>query len=219
VIAKEILSNDIMPLRVDDNCAQAMTMMSIYHVSDLPAVEDNMLLGLVSEDDVTTTNPDKLIGDFVLSQSYIYVSEDEHIFEILGKLAENKISVIPVLNKEEKYLGLITQEDLVKSYANSFSFKEPGSIIVIKIGKSEYSLSEVSRVIEMEGATVLASFISMLGETANILVTLKVNQLEISSILATLERYEYDIHATFSEDEYESDLKSRYDMLMTYLNV
>jgi len=219
VIAKEIISNDILALRPDDNCAQAMTMMSIYHVSNLPVVEEDTLLGLVSEDQVTSTNPDNKISDFHLSQSYIFVSEDEHIFEILGKLAANKISVIPVLNKEEKYLGLITQEDLIKYYADTFSFKEPGSIVVIKISKGEYSLSEVSRVIEMEGATVLASFVTSLPDNSSMLLTLKLNQLEISTILSALERYEYDIHATFAEDEYESDLKSRYDLLMTYLNV
>lgn len=219
MIAKEIISNDILALRQDDNCAQAMTMMSIYHVSNLPVVEGDQLLGLVSEDQVTSTNPENKISDFHLSQSHIFVLEEEHIFEILGKLAANKISVIPVLNREEKYLGLITQEDLIKYYANTFSFKEPGSIVVIKVSKGEYSLSEVTRVIEMEGATVLASFVTSLVDSPHMLLTLKLNQLEISTILAALERYEYDVHATFAEDEYESDLKSRYDLLMTYLNV
>ncbi len=219
MIAKEIVSNDILALRADDNCAQAMTMMSIYHVSDLPVVEDEKLLGLVSEDQVTSTNPDNKMSDFHLNQAYIFVSEDEHIFEILGKLAENKISVIPVVSHDEKYLGLITQEHLIKYYANTFSFKEPGSIIVVKVSKAEYSLSEVTRVIEMEGATILASFITSLPESPSLLLTLKLNQLEISKILAALERYDYDVHATFAEDEYESDLQSRYDLLMTYLNV
>lgn len=219
MIAKEILTKDILPLRPDDNCAQAMTMMSVYHVSNLPVVEDNTLLGLVSEDDVTTVDPDKKISTFRLSKNFIYVSEHEHVFEVLGKLAENKISVIPVLDKDEKYQGLITQESLIKFYANTYSFKEPGSIIVIKINKNEYSLSELTRVIEMEGPIVLASFITSIPNDTNILVTLKISYQEISKVVAALERYEYDIHGMFTEDEYESDLKSRYDLLMTYLNV
>jgi len=220
LIAKEIITTDILPLRPEDNCAQAMTMMSIYHVSDLPVVTDEAtLLGMVSEDQASSTNPDTLISSFRLSQSNLYVTLDEHVFEILGKLAHNKISVIPVLNKEDKYVGLIAQEQLIRFYANTFSFKEPGSIIVLKVNKNDYSLSEVSRVIEMEGASILASFITALQDTPHLLLTLKVNFQEISKILAALERYDYDIHATFTEDEYESDLKSRYDLLMTYLNV
>ncbi len=219
MIAKEVITNDILPLRPTDNCAQAMTMMSIYHVSDLPVVDGNKLLGMVSEDDVTTTDPDNLLSEFQLNQSYAFVTLDEHIFEILGKLAEYKISVIPVINKEEEYAGLISQEAIIKYYANSFSFKEPGGIIVIKTSKSDYSLSEITRVIEMEGPTILASFISSVDDRSDLLLTLKLNRNEISKVLAALERYGYDIHATFSEDEYESDLRSRYDQLMSYLNV
>jgi len=219
VIAKEITTNEVLPLRPDDNCAQAMTMMSIYHVSDLPVVKDNELLGMISEDQVSSTDLDTKISSFHLSQSYIFVTVDEHIFEILGKMAANNLTVMPVVNHEDKYIGMITQEELIKYYADTFSFKEPGSIIVIESTKTEYSLSEITRVLEMEGASILASFISTLADSPNLLVTLKVNLQEISKLLSALERYDYRIHATFSEDEYESDLKSRYDLLMTYLNV
>lgn len=219
MLAKELVTEDILPLLPTNNCGQAMSMMSIYHVSDLAVVEGQKLLGMVSEDDVTSTEPDTLISSFRLSPSYAFVKEDQHIFEVLGRLAENKISVIPVVDKEEKYLGVISQENLVKYYADTFSFKEPGTIIVLKIHKKDYSLSEVTRVIEQEGALVLASFITVLTDSAHLLLTLKINQLDINTILQALGRYEYDIHATFAEDEYVSDLKDRYDMLMTYLNV
>ena len=219
MIAKNILTKDILALRPTDTAAQAMTMMSIYHVADLPVVEGDKLLGMVSEDQVTTVDPDTEMSTFRLAQSYIYASEDEHIFEILGKLADNRISVIPVLSNDEEYVGMITQKALIQYYANTYSFKEVGSIVVIKVLKNEYSLSEVTRVIEMEGASILAAFISTVPDSNHLLVTLKINQQEISTILAALERYDYDIHATFAEDEYTSDLKSRYDLLMTYLNV
>lgn len=219
MIAREIVTSDVLPLKPGDNCAQAMTMMSIYHVSDLPVVENGELLGMVSEDEVSSVDPDTLISTFRLTQSYVFVSEEQHVFEILGKLAECKISVIPVLNKNEKYTGLITQESLIRYYANTYSFTEPGSIIVIKVGKREYSLSEMSRVIEMEGGTIMSSFVTSLTSSDSLLVTLKINQQEMNQILQALERYDYDIHATFAEDEYHSDLKNRYDMLMTYLNI
>ncbi len=219
MIAKNILTSDILPLRPTDTAAQAMTMMSIYRVGDLPVVEDDRLLGMVGEDQVNSVDVNSEMSSFRLGQSYIYASDTEHIFEILGKLAENRISVIPVLDNNEQYLGMITQEALLQYYANTYSFKEVGSIVVIKVLKNEYSLSEMTRVIEMEGATILASFISTVPDSNHLLVTLKINQHEISTILAALERYEYDIHATFAEDEYTSDLKSRYDLLMTYLNV
>ncbi len=219
MIAKEIISTDILPLRPDDNCAQAVTMMSVYRVSNLPVVVENKLLGVLTEEDVSSQDSDKLISDFTLAQSHIFVSDQEHIFDILAKLTMNKLSVIPVLDKDEKYVGMITQESLLNYYASTYAFKEPGSILVIKTTKADYSLSEMTRVIEMEGALVLSSFVTSSYDSSNLLVTLKLNQMEIGKIVTALERYDYDIHAAFTEDSYQSDLKSRYDLLMRYLNV
>ena len=219
MIAKEIISTDILPLRPEDNCAQAVTMMSVYRVSNLPVVVENELLGVLTEEDVSSQDSDKLISDFTLAQSHIFVSDQEHIFDILAKLTMNKLSVIPVLDKDEKYVGMITQESLLNYYASTFAFKEPGSILVIRTTKADYSLSEMTRVIEMEGALVLSSFVTSSYDSSNLLVTLKLNQMEIGKVVTALERYDYDIHAAFTEDSYQSDLKSRYDLLMRYLNV
>ncbi len=219
MIAKELISNDILPLNLNDTCAQAMSMMSVYRVKDLPVVEDNNLLGMVSEDSVSTVDPDTLIADTHLNKSYIYIEMTDHIFEVLSRLAQNNITVVPVVDNEEKFLGIISQEDLIKYYANTFSFKEPGSIIVIETTKNGYILSEVARVVELENAVIISSFITSSEDTENILLTIKVNQQEISNIVSALERYDYKVSASFVEDEYADDLKDRYDLLMNYLNV
>lgn len=219
MIAKELISNDILPLNQTDNCAQAMSMMSVYRIKDLPVVNNGMLLGMVSEDIVSTVDPDTLIGEVQLNKTYLYVEESDHVFEVLSRLAQNNITVVPVVGDEDEFLGLISQEDLIKYYANTFSFKEPGSIVVIETTKAGYSLSEVSRIIELENSVIISSFITSSEDTENILLTIKVNQQEISNIISALERYDYKVSASFVEDEYADDLKDRYDLLMNYLNV
>lgn len=219
MIAKELISNDILPLNQKDNCAQAMSMMSVYRIKDLPVVEGQELLGMVSEDTVSTIDPDTLISEVHLNKSYIYVEPSDHIFEVLSRLAQNNFTVVPVVDHEEKFMGIISQEDLIKYYANTFSFKEPGSIIVLETTKNDYSLSEVARVVEHENAVVISSFITNAEDSQSILLTIKVNQQEISNIISALERYDYKVSASFVEDEYSDDLKDRYDLLMSYLNV
>jgi len=219
MIAKELISNLILPLDPKDTLAQALTIMSIYHVKHLPIVENNNLIGILSEDDATTNNPDTLVKDIPTSSTYTFVNKNDHVFEILGRLAQNKMTMVPVVDEEEKFVGIITQEDLITYYANSFSFKEPGSIVVIETSRREYSLSEVSRVIELENAAILSTFITALENTEALLLTIKINQQEISNIITALERYDYNIKASFTEDEFEDNLKDRYDQLMNYLNV
>jgi len=219
MIAKELISNLIMPLSPGDTLEQALTIMSIYHVKHLPIVENDKLLGILSEDDATTNNPDTTIGNISTSKTYAFVSRNDHVFEILARLAQNKMTTVPVVDEQENFVGIVTQDDLITYYADSFSFKEPGSIVVIETSRREYSLSEVSRVIELENAAILSTFITAIENTEVLLLTIKINQQEISTIISALERYDYNIKASFTEDEFEDNLKDRYDQLMNYLNV
>lgn len=219
MIAKEIISDLVLALSPDDTVTQALSMMSIYHVRDLPVVSNGILLGTISEEDATTVHPDTLIRDIRINNSYNFSKAGDHIFEVLGTMAKNNTTIIPVVDDEERYIGIVTQEDLVSFYANSFSFTEPGAIIVIETSKRGYSLSELARIIELENASVLASFISYMPDSEAILLTLKLNTRELGTILASLERYDYKIKASFTEREYNDDLQDRYDQLMSYLNI
>lgn len=219
MIAKELISNLILPLSPSDTLEEALTIMSIYHVKHLPIVENENLVGILSEDDATTNDPGTYVRDIPTSSAYSFVSKNDHVFEILGRLAQNKMTTVPVVDEDEKFVGIVTQEDLVKYYANSFSFKEPGSIVVIETSRREYSLSEVCRVIEYENASILSTFLTAIENTEVLLLTIKINQQEISTIITALERYGHNIKASFTEDEFEDNLKDRYDQLMNYLNV
>lgn len=219
MIAKDLISTDVLPLIPENNVTQALSMMSVYHIRHLPVVKDNILLGILSEDNATSVDPDTKIRDIQISSSYIYVSVNDHIFEVLSRMAENNMTIVPVVDEQERFLGIVSQEDLIKYFASTFSFKEPGSIIIIESTKKGYVLSEVVRVIELENATVISSFITSLHDSQTTLLTLKINQQEISDILTALERYDYKVRASFTEEEYVDDLKDRYDQLMNYLNV
>lgn len=219
MIAKDLISNNIIPLIPEDSVAQALSMMSIYHLEHLPVVKDHILLGVLSEDAATTSHPDHKIRDIKIDSSYIYVDSEDHIFEILSKLAENKLTIMPVVDKNNNFLGIVSQKDLINFLSNTFSFKEPGSIIVIETTRKGYSMSEVARVIELENAAIIASFITSSIDSEETLLTIKINQMEISDVLAALERYDYKIRASYTEDAHIDDLRDNYDQLMHYLNV
>jgi CBS domain-containing protein len=219
MIAKELISDMIMPLYPDDTVDQVLSMMSIYHVKHMAVVSNGILLGILSEEDATNVHPNTPLRDVKLSNTYAYVKASDHIFDVLSNMAENRTSIIPVVDDEEKFIGIITQEDLISYYANSFSFTEPGSIIVIETTRRGYSLSEIARIVEMENTAILASFLSVVDNSELVYLTLKLNKSEISSIIATLDRYEYKVSASFTEEENSDDLKDRYDQLMNYLNV
>ena len=114
---------------------------------------------------------------------------------------------------------MITQEELLQYYANSFSFTEPGGIIVLEMNRIDYSLSEIARIAEAENVSILSAYLTSNPDTTKVYVTIKINQQEIQNLIATFERYDFTIKASFTEETYLEDLKERYDALMSYLNV
>lgn len=219
MIAKDLISYELSPLRMEDTGEESITMMSIFHVKHLPIVNDTQFLGLLSEEIILNNDMDEPIGSYSLGLARPFAKETDHIFEVMSKMAVGKLTVIPIVNDDDEYLGLITMEDLIQYYAGSFSFSEPGSILVISTAKPNYSLAEISRIIESENAAILSTFLTSEENSNMVQVTLKINKQDINAIIASFQRFDYDITASFSDYEYIDDLKERYDALMSYLNV
>lgn len=219
MIARELISHLIHPLRTSDTGEQALTYLQVYHLKHLPIVNNELLLGTISEEDITTSPIDEPIGSFSLGLNKAFVRDSDHLFEVMNVMANHKLTVIPVVDQKDNYLGLITLEDLIQYYARSFSFSEPGAIIVIELQKSDYSLAEISRIIESENTLVLSSFLTHDEGTKKMYVTLKTNQTEVQHLQATLERFGYTIKATFSDEGYFESLQDHYDAFLHYLNV
>lgn len=219
MIAYQLISETIAPLHLNDTGEQALTMMSIYHVKHLPVVSKDKLIGIISEDEIMANDLEKHIKDYELMGNKPFVVEKDHLFEVLSKIAEHRLTVMPVADSEMFYLGSIKQEDLIIYHANSFSFKEPGSVVVLETEKRNYSLAEISRIVEEENGTILSTFLTAEDNSDLVLVTLKIAAENFQGILSSFERYEYVLKGSFVEDDFKDSLQERYDALMTYLNV
>ena len=74
-----------------------------------------------------------------------YVFEDQHVYDVIRQVYEQKLSLIPVLDHKNHYLGSITLQCLVKYFARLAAVDNPGGIIVLEMGIRDYSLSEIAR--------------------------------------------------------------------------
>ena len=219
MIAKTLVSNEIIPLRTSDSGNEALSIMNEFGVRHLPIVNNKQLLGLISEDDILNFDVEEAVGSYRLSTFRPYVKESDHLYEVIKVLSQQKLTLMPVINVDEEYVGLISQEDLIHYFARIGSFTESGSIVVLAVNRRDYSLVEIARIVESEGAVILSSFVTSNLDSMSIDVTLKINRPDLGSIIATFNRFEYTIKATFSEEQYNNTIKERYDMLMSYLNV
>lgn len=217
--AEFLISNTIIPLRTSDTGEDALEMMNDFYVRHLPIVNNKQLLGLISEDDILNFDVKEPIGSYSLSLLRPYAHASDHLYEVMRLLAESHLTVIPVVNDEGDYIGLITQEDLLKYFARTASFAERGSILVLEMSRHDYSLAEICRIVESESALIISSFITSHPDSTRIDVTVKINRQNVQNIVATLERFDYHIKASFNESEYIDSLQERYDALMSYLKI
>lgn len=221
MIATDFISDSITYVKNDYSGEQVLTLMNVFQVKHLPVIDNNrVLLGLISDDDVLIRSYDQPIVEYKLQYKQVQVGPDQHIYDIIHLLSKRDISLIPVV-EENKYIGSIRKQDVISFLGKSFSFSYPGSIIELIIQNRNYSLAEISRIIEAENAKILSVFIAEAGEDNNRLkVVLKINKQDISTIIAAFERFEYEIDASYTDhNEYGDLLRERYDALMRYLNV
>lgn len=219
MIAEHLISDDILPLQVTDTGNYALEVMSDFYLRHLPVVSANQLVAIVSEDQLLDADPLASIKTYDLPLQPIFVKRSAHLYDVMRILGEHKLTVVPVLDDELSYLGIITLEDLIRFFAESSSFREPGSIVVLEMGRHDYSLSEIARIVESEGAVILSSFLQSFKDSNRIQVTIKINGQQISAIIGTFERFDYVVKASFNEIELQNALKERYDSLINYLNV
>ena len=219
MVAKELISQTLLPIQTSDSGDEALSMMQVYHVRHLPIVNFEKLLGVISEEDILIHDTKEAIGTYRLSFLRPYCYENEHLFEVMTKKGKMQLTIIPVIDRDENYLGIITMENLLHYFATHFSFSDPGSILVLEMSRGNYSLAEVARITESEDITILSSFVNNMPDTSLMYVTLKLNRQDINALKSTFERFGYQISASFSEVEYHDGLKERYDLLMSYLNV
>ena len=217
--AIDLITDEIPPLMHTDSGAKALSWMEEFKVSHLPVLKSGNFVGLISEADLLDqVNLDQTLDVLFQHLPRPYSYAGDHIYQVLARVSELKLSLIPILDQEEKYLGCTSVHNLLTLIGNTGSIKENGGILVLEMARPDYSMAEIAQIVESNDAKILSSYIMSSPDSTNVEVTLKINTIELDRIIRSFERYEYIIKASFQKSQFSEDLKFRYDTLMNYLN-
>ena len=218
--AFELISEQIPPLVHTDTGEKAMIFMDEFKVSHLPVLKNGHFVGLVSESEILDRLEIQQTLDHLFQHlNRPYVHEKSHIYEVLTKMSDERLSVIPILDEQENYIGCASIYEVMTQLAKTGSFKEIGGIIVLEVNSLEYSLAQIAQIVESNNARILSVYLLSNHSSSNIEVTLKINQLDLTRIIRTFERYDYTVKTTFQKGFGDDDLQNRYDSLMKYLKL
>ena len=220
MIAPDLISHSIPPLHLDDTGEQVLLAMHEYNVSQLSVVDGNSYIGLVTmEDVINMKHLNQPLKNFTQILRKPFVKDTAHIFDVMKSALEYNVRVVPVINDDHKYLGMISAESCLRAFAVLNSVKDAGGILELEVAVKDYSLSEVARIVEENDAEILCLYTNINQREQKAEITIKLNTTEVSGIIAAFERYEYEVTCVYNDTEYAEDMKDRYDLLMRYLNV
>ena len=220
MLTRELLSQSLPALHLQDKVYQALQLMNDNQVMHLPVTDGEKYAGLLSEDDLLQAENDHQALE-ELGQSFfnVAVREDEHFLKAVQLAAENGLSVVPVINEENELTGTVVYNELLRHASGFMSLNEPGGLIVLELPSNQYSFNEISKLVETNDAQITQLNTSNDAETGMMQVTIRINKPEVSDIVATFQRYEYNVKYFFGEEQYANELRSNYDNLMNYLKI
>ena len=196
LLAENLISDVIPSVKSTENGQKALNWMDVFRVSHIPVVDNSKYLGLVSDKLIYDLNLlEEPIEKELLKLNTIHVHKAQHIFEVAIVMYKLKISVLPVLDKEHYYLGAITLYDLARRFANLFSLQEIGGVIVLEMNVNDYSLSEISKIVESNNTKILSCFMDRKPGTSNLDVILKLDKEDLSPVIQSFMRYDYNVKA------------------------
>ncbi|MBC8054454.1 MAG: CBS domain-containing protein [Sphingobacteriaceae bacterium] len=219
MVAQQLISDVILPVKTSDSIQKVLDRMAEFRVNHLPIVNEQQLLGLISDEDlIEIQDHEAAVGSITLSATNASVSKEQHVYDVIRVFAEKRLTLVPVVDENKNYLGAISVNSMVEYVANLTSVKEPGGIIVIEINNRDNSLAHISQIVESNSAQILSSYITSFPESTRLEVTLKVNRTDMSAIVASFLRYDYTVVATYNDIKADSGSSDRYDQLMNYLS-
>jgi predicted transcriptional regulator len=217
--ASELISSSIISIDPDDNGRKAITLMDDMRISHLPIVKNKIYFGLISENEILQWDSTKdQINKHLTNLMAPYVMGSQHLFDIIEVLEANNLTAVPVLDNDKQYLGTISDRRLLLTIAKSSAIQDIGGIIVLEMNHNDYSMGEISSIIESNNTKILSSYITSTPESTKMELTIKVNVTEVDNIIADLKRFEYNVMASYNDsNNTNDDIMERYESLMRYL--
>ncbi len=221
MLVSDLITDEVPPLKYNDTVDQALHWMEEFKVNHLAVIKGNELVGLISESDLLDTNSgaDEEIGKINLRFIKPVIHQAQHAYDALKLMTGMNVTLLPVLDDKEKFAGSVTYKSALEKFTGFSAIQEPGGIIELEMFKNDYSLTQIAGIVEGNDAKILSLYVSSLEDSTKIEVTLKVNKEDLSRILQTFYRYNYNVKASYHQSDFEEDLKGRFNEFIRFLNI
>ncbi len=219
MLAAQLINSGFPSVSLTDRVSFVLQLLDEYDVLHLPVVVEEKYAGIISKEDLLDADENATLATLQQEILPISVKSEEHILTALKIQSDKELSLLPVINEQHELLGVIPATGLLRTLSVFVGNEEPGGVIVLEMEKRNFSVGEISRLVETNDAYITQLNTHVEGDSGRVIITLKISKIEVSDIVATFQRYEYIVRYYFGEEEYANELKENYDHLISYLNM
>ena len=220
MVIEQLISPVVPTLLLSDTGSRALFLMEENNLTQIPLIAEEKYMALVQENDVLDwETPESPLSKASFLTYRPAVFANGHPYEALRVAHQQNLSIVPVVDNENTYIGAITRDDLLKYITEYSGVDNPGGIIVIELDARDYSLSGIARICESEDAIVISTQLVTNKVSGKIEVTLKTNRTDLQGLASAFERHNFIVKQVYGEQAHYEDMLDRYNLLMNYINM
>lgn len=215
---KSYINPNIPVLRPSDTVDDALLLFSDFKLNHLPYVIDGSFEGFFSEDLLMNYDIDDRLSDIQPLPTEHILLENDLLTEAVRKAAGSEITLLPVLNADGEFSGVVEKAGLYEQFIGQLALHQAGGLLEINLKGKDYSLTEISRIIENESGKIISLFITRDGNN-DMILSLKLDITHISAVISALGRFGYEVVSYHSSEPVNNLEKDRFEQLMKYLSI
>ena len=214
----EYINNDYKPIDSNETIEKVQDFFIEISFSHFPVLENGVFVGCIASEDVETFEAQKKLSDYRFTLEGFFVRTSMNWLDVLEVFARNNANIVPILDETNKYIGYYEVTDIIKFLNGTPFLKEIGGIIIVEKNTNEYSMSQITQIVESNNGKLLGVFISE-ATNEKIQITIKITLGSMNEIIQSFRRFNYEIISEHNEDNYLNVLKERSEYLDKYLNM
>ncbi|HBX66345.1 MAG: CBS domain-containing protein [Balneola sp.] len=221
MLVNEILNTDISPLHLEDSVATALMKIDLLHTTKFAVVDSNdRVVGMASlEKLIEVVDEEAPLSEIELDDP-VYVPHNQHLFEASRIMLAQELFILPVTTESMEFQGMIKKRDVLSALGDIFNLSSFGSVITVELDQVDFSLSDLVRIIELEGAKILGIAVQQPNaKNPSYRVSFKLNLEDSSVVSAGLRRFGYTITSEANSEVLEGNFSDRADELIRYLDI
>jgi CBS domain-containing protein len=117
---KDVMTSDPCTIDADKSVAYAAKMMRDEDVGLAPIVEDDKLIGMLTDRDIAIRvvaegrNPDQVTVGQVASKQVVTIDPRQDLVEALRIMAKHQVRRLPVVEEDGRLVGVVAQADVAR---------------------------------------------------------------------------------------------------------